>query len=189
MPYGRTSAAEARASGRAGEDFREAAVLIGVEPDGSIALIERAPGGGVHGGQMALPGGALETGETLLQCALREWREELGLSADVEPLSEPVALTEVHVVPSRFIVRPHVAAVRLADVLDFDRTEVAAVHRLRIEDLVDGAFQITQRVGVGGPSGFTIEAPGFAFPEMPFIWGATAMMLGELKAILSAHGG
>ena len=55
MPYGRTSAAEARASGRAGEDFREAAVLIGVEQDGRIALIERAPGGGVHGGQMALP--------------------------------------------------------------------------------------------------------------------------------------
>ena len=92
-------------------------------------------------------------------------------------------------VPSRFIVRPHVAAVRLAEVLDFDRTEVAAVHRLRIEDLLDGAFQLTQRVRVGGASGFTIEALGFAFPDMPFIWGATAMMLGELKAILSAHGG
>lgn len=189
MPYGRTSAAEARASGRSGEDFREAAVLIGVEPDGRIALIERAPGGGVHGGQMALPGGALEPGETLLQCALREWREELGLSAVVEPFSEPVALTEVHVVPSRFIVRPHVATVRLAEVLDFDVTEVAAVHRLRIEDLLDQAFQLTQRVRVGGQSGFTIEAPGFAFPDMPFIWGATAMMLGELRAILSVHGG
>lgn len=189
MPYGRTSAAEARASGRPGEDFREAAVLIGVEPDGRIALIERAPGGGVHGGQMALPGGALEPGETLLQCALREWREELGLSAVVEPLSEPVALTEVHVMPSRFIVRPHVAAVRLAEVLDFDVTEVAAVHRLRIEDLLDQAFQLTQRVRVGGQSGFTIEAPGFDFPDMPFIWGATAMMLGELRAILSVHGG
>ena len=189
MPYGRTSAAEARASGRAGKDFREAAVLIGVEPDGRIALIERAPGGGVHGGQMALPGGALETGESLLQCALREWREELGLPAELEPVTAPVALTEVHVVPSRFIVRPHVAAVRLADVLDFDRTEVAAVHRLRIEALLDDSCQRIQRVRVGGESGFTIEAPGFAFPDMPFIWGATAMMLGELKAILSAHGG
>ena len=101
----------------------------------------------------------------------------------------PVALTEVHVVPSRFIVRPHVAAVRLAEVLDFDVTEVAAVHRLRIEDLLDQAFQLTQRVRIGGQSGFTIEAPGFAFPDMPFIWGATAMMLGELRAILSVHGG
>jgi len=189
MPYGRTSAAEARARGRSGVDFREAAVLIGVEQDGCIALIERAPGGGVHSGQMALPGGALEKGESLLQCALREWREELGLSIEVQPLTTPVALTEVHVVPSRFIVRPHVAAVRLADVLDFDRTEVAAVHRLRIDDLLDEGHRLTQRVRVGGASGFTIEAPGFAFPHMPFIWGATAMMLGELKAILSDHRG
>ena len=66
---------------------------------------------------------------------------------------------------------------------------MAAVHRLRIEDLLDQAFQLTQRVRVGGQSGFTIEAPGFAFPDMPFIWGATAMMLGELRAILSVHGG
>ena len=58
MPYGRTSAEDARRSWQAGVDFREAAVLIGVEPDGRVVLIERAPGGGVHGGQMALPGGS-----------------------------------------------------------------------------------------------------------------------------------
>lgn len=189
MPYGRTSASEARASGRAGEDYREAAVLIGMEPDNRLALIERAPGGGVHGGQMALPGGALEPGETLLQCALREWREELGLSGNAEPLTAPVALTEVHVVPSRFIVRPHVAEVQLDDVLDFDRGEVAAVHRLRVEDLLNDVHRVTQKVRVGGRSGFTMEAPGFAFPDIPFIWGATAMMLGEMKAILASHRG
>lgn len=188
MPYGRTSAAEARASGQAGSDYREAAVLIGVEPDGRIALIERAPGGGVHGGQMALPGGAREPNETLLQCALREWREELGLPKAEAPLSKPVALTEVHVVPSRFIVRPHIAEVQLTEGLDFERTEVAAVHRLRMDDLVDERFQLTQKVRVGGRSGFSIEAPGFAFPDIPFIWGATAMMLGELKAILGSGG-
>ena len=73
MPFGRTSAEKAREEGRSGLDFKEAAVLIGIESNGRVVLIERAPCGGVHGGQMALPGGAREAGESFVECALR-WR-------------------------------------------------------------------------------------------------------------------
>ena len=184
MPFGRTSAEKARSSGRLGLDFKEAAVLMGIESDGRVVLIERAPSGGVHGGQMALPGGAREAGESLLECALREWREELGLSPDHNTSSDPVSLTEVHVAPSGFIVRPYLAHVELSETLQFDRTEVAAVHRIRLADLLKEGHSRTQKVRVGGKKGVVLSAPGLSFPGVPFIWGATAMMLGELKAIL-----
>ncbi|MAC17114.1 MAG: coenzyme A pyrophosphatase [Flavobacteriales bacterium] len=182
MPFGRTSARAAREHGTVGKDFREASVFIGIEPDGRFAMIERTLGGGVHGGQMALPGGRREAGESLLDCALREWREELGLGSDVVPLHQPVALTEVHVAPSRFVVRPFVAPVCLPDALNPDPLEVARVHRVALLDVMDSGRRTVQKVHAGGGQGFTIHAPGFALPRVPFIWGATAMMLAELSA-------
>lgn len=182
MPYARSSAEEARRHGEPGVDFREAAVLIGVERDGRVALIERSPEKGPHGGQMALPGGALEKGEALVQCAVREWREELGLDEGCVPLRNPVALTEVHVVPSRFIVRPFIAPVALPPTLLPDTVEVAAVHHMRLEDLADRRFRVHQpvRVHLPGRDAFRWKVPGFALPEIPFIWGATALMLAEV---------
>ena len=182
MPYARSSAAEARAKGNAGVDFREAAVFIGIEPDGTMALIERTPEKGPHGGQMAWPGGAREPGESMLECALREWREELGLPGAHGPMRPPVPLTEVHVEPSRFVVRPFVAPVELPDLLMPDEVEVAAVHRIRLDDILDDRYRTRRPVLVHLPGrrGFKWEAPGFALPEVPFIWGATALILCEV---------
>lgn len=182
MPYARSSADEARSSGEAGVDFREAAVMIGVERNGRVALIERTPEKGPHGGQMALPGGALEPGETLVGCAVREWREELGLDEGCAPLRDPVALTEVHVVPSRFIVRPFIAPVMLPPRLVPDPVEVAAVHHLNLEDLADVRFRVRQpvRIHLPGRDAFHWKVPGFALPGIPFVWGATALMLAEV---------
>lgn len=181
MPYARSSADRARSSGEAGVDYREAAVFIGIEPDGRIALIERTPEEGPHGGQMALPGGAREAGETLLDCALREWREELGLPVACAPWFEPVAFTEVHVVPSGFVVRPYLAPVEAVQSAP-DPVEVAAVHHTHLKDLVDPRFRQKQsvRIHLPGMKGMRWRVPGFALPGVPFVWGATALMLSEV---------
>lgn len=188
MPLGRTSAKEVRDAGPVGQSFREAAVMLGVERDGQLVLIRRTPSNGVHSGQMALPGGRREAGESLLECALREWREELGLPGALEPLANPVALTEVHVVPSRFVVRPFIAPVELPMELQPDPREVASVHRVHWQQLIDPGNRQHQQVRVGGDHGFVMRAPGFAIEGIPFIWGATAMMLSEMAEFCSAWG-
>jgi len=67
--------------------MRDAAVLVPVfrDADGElrVAIVVRADDGGVHGGQLGLPGGKPEPGDAdLLATALREAEEEVGLAAD-----------------------------------------------------------------------------------------------------------
>ena len=80
--------------------MREAAVLVPVyrRPDGElmVVLVRRAQGG-VHGGQLALPGGQRDPSDAdLAATALREANEELGLASDqVELLAAlPVVATQ-----------------------------------------------------------------------------------------------
>ena len=104
-----------------------------------------------------------EPGESLEACALREWREELGLELFHQPTSDIVALTEVHVVPSRFIVRPHLADVTLQETLEFDPVEVGAIHRIRLADLMADTVLQSQRVRSGG----AMDSPWWR-PDSPF---------------------
>jgi 8-oxo-dGTP pyrophosphatase MutT (NUDIX family) len=69
------------------DDLRTAAVLLPVYRDAEgelrIVLVVRADDGGMHGGQLGLPGGRPEAGDTsLLETALREAQEEVGLAPD-----------------------------------------------------------------------------------------------------------
>ena len=68
--------------------------------------------------------------------------------------------------------------------MDFDPVEVGAIHRIRLVDLMGDSVMQSQRVRIGGRNGLTMMAPGFSLPGVPFIWGATAMMLAELRSIL-----
>ena len=91
--------------------LREAAVLVPVyrRPDGElvVVLVRRARGG-VHGGQLALPGGQRDPGDVdLAATALREAEEEIGLAGDrVELLA---ALPVVETQTTGFRIAPFLA--------------------------------------------------------------------------------
>lgn len=116
---------------------RKAAVALVVVPgeiEGHAALLltKRPETLRRHGGQFALPGGRLDDGETDADAALRELREELGLT-----LSTSAILGQLDDFPTRsgFRITPIVAwADDLTD-LQPDPTEVARVFRIPLADL------------------------------------------------------
>lgn len=171
-----------RALVEAAERARKAAVLALLFPgsDGpALVLTERTASLRHHAGQIALPGGRLDDGETPEQAALREAEEEVGVPRDAPDVLG--RLTDLYIPPSRFTVTPCVAVMPERPTLFPAEAEVARVIELPLATLLDPAVRAESPWTA--PSGETVTMPFYALPEGR-LWGATAMMLAELVAIL-----
>ena len=139
-----------------------------------------------HGGQVSLPGGVVDPGETFEQTALREAHEEIALTLDeVRVLG---ALTPLDIPVSGFRLHPIVAVNPTRPALTPSDGEVARILEVSLDDLLDPRhFSTTERVR----DGVTFTVPGFHLHGVE-IWGATAMVLAEFLAVLGwtghAHG-
>ena len=167
--------------GSAAAHSRTAAVLLLLYPlrtGVAVPLTLRASGLTRHAGQISLPGGASDPGETLVDTALREAEEEIGVDpAAVRILGE---LTPVHVIVSGFTLHPVVGVSDARPTFVAAPGEVAAVLEIPLEDLRD-ASRI--RHGTRIREGVAIEYPYFDLLGHQ-VWGATAMVLGELICLL-----
>ena len=163
------------------QDARAAAALILLYPkDGGVAipLTVRASGLARHAGQISLPGGATDPGETLAQAALREASEEIGVDpAAVDVLGE---LTPVHVLISGFTLHPIVGVTHEQPAFIAAPGEVEEILEVSLDDLRD-ASRI--RLGTRIREGIAVEYPYFDFLGHQ-VWGATAMVLGEFICLL-----
>jgi 8-oxo-dGTP pyrophosphatase MutT (NUDIX family) len=173
-----------RSGWRAGQfpdDARMAAGLVLLYPreEGvAVPLTVRASGLARHAGQISLPGGAVDPGETLAQAALREASEEIGVDpASVRVLGE---LTPVHVLVSGFTLHPVVGITRQRPPFVAAPGEVEEILEIALEDLRD-ASRI--RRGMRTREGIAIEYPYFDLLGHQ-VWGATAMVLGEFISLL-----
>ena len=164
-------------------DARAAAGLLLLYPGdrgATIPLTVRASGLKRHAGQISLPGGATDPGETLVQAALREAHEEIGVDpARVRILGE---LTPVHVLVSGFTLHPVVGVTDERPAFSPAAHEVETVLEVSVDDLQD-ASRI--RRGTRTREGVAVEYPYFDLLGHQ-VWGATAMILGEFICLLQA---
>lgn len=163
---------------------RESAVLILVYPvlgTDHTLLMRRPVYKGVHSGQIGFPGGKREPGDRSLQdTALREFREETG-AATVE-FQVVGKLSPVYIPPSRTVVTPMVAWAPALGALHPDPHEVAALMDVPVDDLLSNGILRRKSIpmGIGGIE----RVAAYWEVQGQVVWGATALMIAELRAVL-----
>lgn len=162
---------------------KKAAVLMLFYPKGGethVVLIVRNAYPGVHSSQIGFPGGKVETFDINLEAtALRETQEEIGISP--EQISIVKSFSELYIPPSNFVVFPFLGY--SCDELIFtpDPREVFGIIELSVAELLDDANFTTQILETSYMK--EVELPVFKFGDK-IVWGATGMMLSELKEVL-----
>ncbi|MEW4561267.1 CoA pyrophosphatase [Bremerella sp. JC770] len=163
---------------------RQAANLILIYPneEGSwtIPLMIRAETEGIHAGEIALPGGRCEPGESARQTALREFHEETGHLVPLPTILGELPSTNVWA--SNHQVRTFVALEHSVPVWSPDPCEVAGLIFLPLTHLMDprnfGMHQVTRRRVQF--SALHLNVDGHR------VWGATLRMLVELGEALTS---
>jgi 8-oxo-dGTP pyrophosphatase MutT (NUDIX family) len=132
-----------------------------------------------HGGQVSLPGGVVDPGETFEQAALREAHEEVALP--LEQVRVLGALTPLDIPVSGFRLHPIVGVAAARPRLTPSDSEVARILEVGVDELLNPEHFVTierSREGFG-----RLTVPAFRVAGVD-IWGATAMVLAEFLALL-----
>jgi 8-oxo-dGTP pyrophosphatase MutT (NUDIX family) len=161
---------------------RPAGVLILLYPHQGqwhLPLMKRVEDGLVHSGQISLPGGSQEAGESLRETALREACEEVGAAcAAAEVLGE---LSPIYIPPSNFLVQPVIGAVEVRPDFHLDGREVAELIEVPLSQLFDSKVIQREKWELRG---MNIEVPFYQIGPHK-VWGATAMILSEFCMVLA----
>jgi 8-oxo-dGTP pyrophosphatase MutT (NUDIX family) len=162
---------------------KRAAVLMLLYPKNKethLALIVRNSYPGIHASQIAFPGGKVETYDIdLSDTALRETHEEIGVPK--EKVEVVRAFSEVYIPPSNYLVSPFLgfSQEELTFVLSPD--EVSGLIELPLLQFLDESTIVT--VDMSTSYATNISVPAFQIGRH-LVWGATAMMMSELKEII-----
>ena len=131
-----------------------------------------------HKGQISLPGGMLEKGESHKEAAIRETFEELGVQSEDINIIGP--LTPLYIPISNFKIFPFVGWINSTPDLKIQSKEVSKVFSPSILSLMDPQ---TKKIKDSILLGQKVKIPFFNLKN-EVVWGATSMMLSEFKHIL-----
>ena len=162
------------------ENVRPSAVLVGLfeSSNGVEAILTRRSQNLTnHRGEISFPGGRLDAGESVLQAALRETQEEIGLSPeDVEVVGE---LNSMATVVSNSHIVPIVGRYRTPPKLHAVNSEVDRVFSVPLSELVR-TDTYSQEHWIFDDREFQIN---FFYLDEETIWGATARILFQVMML------
>jgi len=159
---------------------RPAGVLLLLYPSAqglTFALTRRTDAVATHKGQVSLPGGSLEPGESPEIAALREACEELGIC---DPITVIGTLTPLFVHVSDFEIHPFVGYMSHRPSFTPQPGEVAEVLEMTLDQLTDDAIKASELWTLQGTS---MNVPFYRLGES-IVWGATAIILSEFEGRL-----
>jgi 8-oxo-dGTP pyrophosphatase MutT (NUDIX family) len=186
MPVRVGDAATRRWPGSPGSG-RPAAVLVLIVPDDAgearVILTERSTGGRHHSGEISFPGGRAEPEDAdLVATALREAAEEIGLEPDDAGVRVVGSLEPFWIPVSNYLVTPVVAIAARRPRLAAAPDEVARIVEAPLAAFIgDAPIEIVERT----IDDWTIRYGAYAVDGLS-VWGATARVLGQLGALLTA---
>ena len=163
---------------------KKAAILMMFYPKNNetyLVLILRKTYKGVHSAQVGFPGGKYEENDSdLMMTALRETEEEIGVPiSKVEVIKK---MSSLYIPPSNFKVHPYLGVCK--ETLKFIKQddEVEEIIEVSLIDFLDDKNIVTESV----PTSYNlnVDVPAFKL-NTHIVWGATAMMLSELKDLLN----
>jgi hypothetical protein len=145
-----------------------------------LALIVRNSYPGVHSSQISFPGGKVEPSDKdLEETALRETEEEIGIfRKNIRIIRQ---CSEIYIPPSNFLVTPFLGYTEILPQFFPNPEEVKKMLEISVKDLLDDNTIVQTTMTTSYAT--NIEVPAFKIDKY-IIWGATAMMLSELKELL-----
>jgi 8-oxo-dGTP pyrophosphatase MutT (NUDIX family) len=182
----RGSSQEAIANGATYRNSAVAIVLfLNAQQQLSTVVIQRPIYNGSHSGQISFPGGKQEHFDFNLQAtAIRECMEEIGLQLNSDQFIG--TLSQVYIPVSQFLISPFVFYLEnFPKTYQPDLREVAQIHEIDLFKL----FQPESILHLDIPiqqNTVLKDVPHFTQSGIK-IWGATALILNELKHLLANH--
>ena len=184
ISYSRPSAEVIRAMDVTPKESAVLILLYQLNDQLCFPLILRPEYDGVHSRQIGLPGGQKEKQDKdLVATAIRETSEEIG--ANVKQIKILGALTEIYIPPSNFLVKPVVALYEPLNDFVPDKTEVSRILTSSLNELIE--LNIEKRKVFIRHQRHQTTVSCFIIDE-EIVWGATAMILSELRAIIIENG-
>lgn len=146
----------------------------------NLLLILRKTYSGVHSNQVGFPGGKVEKSDTgILSTALRETQEEVGVAPD--DITVIKKISELFIPPSNFIVEPFIGLYKNPKPFLKQDREVELLLEVPIIDFLDDTNVVSKKLTTS--YAVDIEVPAFELNGY-IVWGATAMMLSEIKELI-----
>ncbi len=145
-----------------------------------LILILRKTYKGVHSAQVGFPGGKVEPSDPSLKyTALRETQEEIGVP--IESIKVLKTMSPLYIPPSNFTVSPFIGITELTPKFFKQDDEVEALIEVRLVDFLND--KNVSEVSVMTSMKKEIVVPALKLNDY-VVWGATAMMLSEIKDLL-----